>query len=163
MNNSICSSPNSAWEPGDRGAAPTATPVRAVSLSRTVMQNQFSALAERINAGVTALQRQCETDRRRLAQLEKKFEAAKGYVPVDITVELLYLITIVIVIVRSNKILVYGNLIKSLGSAGRRGQGGGLREARGKGGEHVRASKSRQERWAEVQGSVSGLLEARSA
>ncbi|CAL1152555.1 unnamed protein product [Cladocopium goreaui] len=48
-----------------------------------VMQNQFTALAERINAGekitvkfiqVTMLQRQCETDRRRLAQLEKKFE-----------------------------------------------------------------------------------------
>lgn len=88
MNNSICSSPNSAWEPGDRGAAPVMGGHgghgghgtgngngRAASLSRTVMQNQFTALAERINAGVTMLQRQCETDRRRLAQLEKKFEA----------------------------------------------------------------------------------------
>jgi len=80
-NNSICSSPNSAWEPGDRGAAPVTGNgngnggSRAVSLSRTVMQNQFTALAERINAGVTMLQRQCETDRRRLGQLEKKFEA----------------------------------------------------------------------------------------
>ena len=77
MNNSICSSPNSAWEPGDRGAAPTATPVRAVSLSRSVMQNQFTALADRINQGVTQLTRQCEADRRRLQQLEKKVEAMR--------------------------------------------------------------------------------------
>ncbi|CAJ1429556.1 unnamed protein product, partial [Effrenium voratum] len=73
MNNSLCSSPNSAWEPGDRGAAPTQA--RAASLSRMVMQNQFTALAERINSGVTALQRQCEADRRRLTSLEKKLEA----------------------------------------------------------------------------------------
>ncbi|CAE7387999.1 unnamed protein product [Symbiodinium natans] len=77
MNNSICSSPNSAWEPGDRGAAPTSlgASARAASLSRMVMQNQFTALAERMNTGVSSLQRQCEVDRRRLAQLEKKLEA----------------------------------------------------------------------------------------
>lgn len=76
MNNSICSSPNSAWEPGDRGAAPTVgASARASSLSRMVMQNQFTALAERMNTGVSSLQRQCEVDRRRLAQLEKKLEA----------------------------------------------------------------------------------------
>lgn len=39
------------------------------------MQNQFTALAERMNTGVSSLQRQCEVDRRRLAQLEKKLEA----------------------------------------------------------------------------------------
>lgn len=78
MNNSICSSPNSAWEPGDRGAAPMttqATQARTASLSRTIIENQFTALAERINAGVTTLQRQCELDRRRLTQVEKKLDA----------------------------------------------------------------------------------------
>eukprot|EP00931_Biecheleriopsis_adriatica_P046722 TRINITY_DN26856_c0_g1_i1.p1 TRINITY_DN26856_c0_g1~~TRINITY_DN26856_c0_g1_i1.p1 ORF type:complete len:1680 (+),score=520.77 TRINITY_DN26856_c0_g1_i1:66-5105(+) len=76
MNTSICSSPHSAWEPGDRGAAPTSgSSARAASISRMVMQNQFTALAERINMGVTTLQRQCEADRRRIGQLEKKLEA----------------------------------------------------------------------------------------
>eukprot|EP00913_Durusdinium_trenchii_P030526 g28595.t1 len=39
------------------------------------VENQFTALAERINAGVTTLQRQCELDRRRLTQVEKKLDA----------------------------------------------------------------------------------------
>ncbi|CAE8618452.1 unnamed protein product, partial [Polarella glacialis] len=107
MNNSICSSPQSAWEPGDRGAAPAhGSAARAASISRMVMQNQFTALAERINMGVTTLQRQCEADRRRLAQLERKFEA-------------------------------------KLDEKAREGDG--------------------RERWAEVQGSVNGLIEETQA
>eukprot|EP00930_Biecheleria_cincta_P062788 TRINITY_DN4822_c0_g1_i4.p1 TRINITY_DN4822_c0_g1~~TRINITY_DN4822_c0_g1_i4.p1 ORF type:complete len:1651 (+),score=530.46 TRINITY_DN4822_c0_g1_i4:89-4954(+) len=76
MNTSICSSPQSAWEPGDRGAAPTTSgsSARAASISRMVMQNQFTALAERINMSVSTLQRQCEADRRRVTQVEKKLE-----------------------------------------------------------------------------------------
>eukprot|EP00929_Paragymnodinium_shiwhaense_P019632 TRINITY_DN13320_c0_g1_i2.p1 TRINITY_DN13320_c0_g1~~TRINITY_DN13320_c0_g1_i2.p1 ORF type:complete len:1691 (+),score=429.72 TRINITY_DN13320_c0_g1_i2:72-5144(+) len=74
---SICSSPHGAWEPGDRGATPVrlGRPQAGLRPAPTGLHYQFNAVAERVNVVISGLQRQCEADRRRLAQLERKVEA----------------------------------------------------------------------------------------
>ncbi|CAK0847925.1 unnamed protein product [Prorocentrum cordatum] len=74
--NSRCSSAHSAWEPHDRNAAAAGaarpSPVRA---SRAVMNNQVAVLNEKFHQMLQRLQQQCEGDRRRLGQLERRLEA----------------------------------------------------------------------------------------
>jgi len=45
-----------------------------VTAQRMALQSQFSALTEKVNVVIAGLQRQCDGDRRRLAQLERKVE-----------------------------------------------------------------------------------------
>mmetsp|Transcript_54892 Transcript_54892/g.161376 ORF Transcript_54892/g.161376 Transcript_54892/m.161376 type:complete len:1469 (-) Transcript_54892:120-4526(-) len=76
MTTSMCSSPHSAWEPGDgRHAATPSSRNQAQAVNRMVMQNQVSAMAERVNAAVGSLQQQSSEDRRRLAALERKLDS----------------------------------------------------------------------------------------
>jgi len=72
VNTSICSSPHSAWEPGDRGAAPIGANNAA---ARNAMATQFGVLADKVNVVIAQLRGQCDTDRRRLQQLERKVES----------------------------------------------------------------------------------------
>eukprot|EP00927_Polykrikos_kofoidii_P023700 TRINITY_DN21742_c0_g1_i1.p1 TRINITY_DN21742_c0_g1~~TRINITY_DN21742_c0_g1_i1.p1 ORF type:complete len:1794 (+),score=431.85 TRINITY_DN21742_c0_g1_i1:110-5491(+) len=75
---SICNSPHTAWEPGDRGAAPVRlarSPAAGPRPNSGIQQHQFTALAEKVNVVIAGLQRQCDADRRRLQQLERKVDA----------------------------------------------------------------------------------------
>jgi len=76
INTSICSSPHSVMEPGDRGAAPVIASAGRLSggVSRVAVQGQLSALADKMNATMSNLQWQCQEDRRRLVALERKLE-----------------------------------------------------------------------------------------
>ncbi|CAK0877147.1 unnamed protein product [Prorocentrum cordatum] len=75
-NNSRCSSPRSAWEAGDRHAMAfgSAGP-SPVAASRAVVGNQVAALSEKFHQTVQRLQQQCEGDRRRLHQVERRLDA----------------------------------------------------------------------------------------
>lgn len=75
LNTSICSSPHSTLEPGERGVAPALSARNSCAVGSSWATNsQFSVLAERINAAVATLQWQCAEDRRKLAHLERKLE-----------------------------------------------------------------------------------------
>jgi len=71
-NTSICSSPNS---PGDLGDSSLVTCIKSTRSPAVVVRNQLNSFAEKTNSTVARLQKQCDTDRRRLAQLERKVEA----------------------------------------------------------------------------------------
>jgi len=79
VNTSICSSPQSAWEIGERGAdARTISSARSPapgSRGHGMVQNQINSLLDKVNNMVNSLQGQAEADRRRVTQLERRLES----------------------------------------------------------------------------------------